>query len=47
MSHASILKEKRELLGIKDTLIRVSLGLEDIEDVKKDFKDALGYGKLK
>jgi cystathionine beta-lyase len=47
MSHASIPKEKRELLGIKDTLIRVSLGLEDIEDVKKDFKDALGYDKLK
>ena len=41
MSHASIPKEEREALGIKDTLIRVSLGLEDIEDIKRDFKNAL------
>lgn len=41
MSHASIPKEEREKLGIKDTLIRVSVGLEDIEDLIKDFKIAL------
>lgn len=41
MSHASIPKEEREKLGIKDTLIRVSVGLEDIEDLIKDFKVAL------
>lgn len=41
MSHASIPKEEREKLGITDTLIRVSLGLEDIEDIIKSFEDAL------
>ena len=41
MSHASIPKDEREKLGVTDTLIRVSLGLEDIEDIIKSFKDAL------
>lgn len=38
MSHASIPKEEREALGITDTLIRVSLGIEDIEDLISGFK---------
>lgn len=41
MSHAAIPKEKREVLGIKDSLIRVSLGLEEIDDIIEDFKNAL------
>ncbi|MDD4296348.1 MAG: aminotransferase class I/II-fold pyridoxal phosphate-dependent enzyme [Ruminiclostridium sp.] len=41
MSHASMPKEEREKLGINDNLIRVSVGLEDIEDLIKDFGDAL------
>ena len=41
MSHASIPKDEREKLGVTDTLIRVSLGLEDIEDIIKSFEDAL------
>ncbi|MBU3133550.1 aminotransferase class V-fold PLP-dependent enzyme [Clostridium gasigenes] len=41
MSHASIPKEEREKLGVTDTLIRVSLGIEDIEDIIKSFEDAL------
>lgn len=41
MSHASIPKEKREELGVSDTLIRVSLGLEDIEDIINSFTLAL------
>lgn len=38
MSHAAIPKEERESLGITDTLIRVSLGIEDIEDIIDGFK---------
>ncbi|AJA48702.1 cystathionine beta-lyase MetC [Clostridium pasteurianum DSM 525 = ATCC 6013] len=41
MSHAAVPKEERESLGIKDSLIRVSLGLEETEDIIKDFKNAL------
>ena len=41
MTHASIPKEKREELGIKDGLIRLSIGLETIDDILSDLKDAL------
>lgn len=41
MTHASIPKEKREASGIKDGLIRLSVGIEDIEDLKQDLNQAL------
>lgn len=41
MSHAAIPKEERLLLGITDTLIRVSVGLEDINDLIKSFDNAI------
>ncbi|MBE6070401.1 MAG: aminotransferase class I/II-fold pyridoxal phosphate-dependent enzyme [Clostridium butyricum] len=41
MSHAAIPKEERESLGITDTLIRVSVGLEDIDDLILSFKEAI------
>jgi len=41
MTHASIPKERRAELGITDGLVRVSIGLEDIEDIKEDFEQAL------
>lgn len=41
MSHAAIPREERERLGITDTLIRVSLGIEDIEDIIEGFKNGL------
>ena len=41
MTHASIPKEKREELGIKDGLIRLSIGLETIDDILSDLKNAL------
>ncbi len=41
MSHASIPKEEREILGITDNLIRVSVGLECTEDLIDDFSIAL------
>ena len=41
MSHASVPKAEREVLGITDNLIRVSVGLEDVEDLIEDFRNAL------
>lgn len=41
MTHASVPKEVREKNGISDTLIRVSVGIEDTEDLINDFKQAL------
>lgn len=41
MSHASIPRHERERLGISDNLIRVSVGLEEIEDLIADFEQAL------
>ena len=40
MTHASIPKEKREASGIKDGLIRLSVGIEDITDLKNDLEQA-------
>ncbi len=42
MTHASIPKEQREKLGITDGLIRISVGIEAIEDLRKDLEEALG-----
>jgi cystathionine gamma-lyase/cystathionine beta-lyase len=41
MTHASIPKEERERLGITDNLIRLSVGIEDIDDLLEDLKQAL------
>ena len=40
MTHASIDKTIREEIGITDTLIRVSVGIENIEDLIADFEQA-------
>ena len=42
MTHASIPREEREKIGIRDTLVRLSVGLENIEDLIEDLADALG-----
>ena len=42
MTHASIPKEEREKTGVVDSLIRLSVGIEDQEDLIKDLKQALG-----
>ncbi|MDV2581327.1 bifunctional cystathionine gamma-lyase/homocysteine desulfhydrase [Alkalibacillus haloalkaliphilus] len=42
MTHASIPRERRLQLGITDGLIRVSVGIEDKEDLIVDLKNALG-----
>ncbi|MDM5208560.1 bifunctional cystathionine gamma-lyase/homocysteine desulfhydrase [Cytobacillus kochii] len=41
MTHASIPKERRDELGITDGLVRISVGLEDVEDLIEDLKLAL------
>jgi cystathionine beta-lyase/cystathionine gamma-synthase len=41
MSHATMPKDVREARGIRDGLIRVSVGLEDIEDLQDDLAYAL------
>ncbi|KAM9849381.1 cystathionine gamma-lyase-like [Aulostomus maculatus] len=41
MTHASVPENERHVLGISDTLIRLSVGLEDEEDVIQDLKQAL------
>lgn len=42
MTHASVPIEKREQLGITDGLVRVSVGIEDVEDIIGDLDQALG-----
>jgi cystathionine beta-lyase/cystathionine gamma-synthase len=41
MTHASIPKEEREKIGIADSFLRVSVGIEDAEDLIEDLKEAL------
>ena len=41
MTHASLPKERREKLGISDTLIRLSVGLENIDDLIDDIESSL------
>eukprot|EP00117_Sycon_ciliatum_P010199 scpid65101/ scgid12191/ Cystathionine gamma-lyase; Cysteine-protein sulfhydrase; Gamma-cystathionase len=41
MTHASITQEERTKLGISDTLIRLSVGLEEEEDLLTDLEQAL------
>jgi len=38
MTHASVPKETRELVGLSDNLIRISVGIEDIEDLINDIR---------
>ena len=41
MTHAAIPKEEREKTGVVDSLIRLSVGVEDIDDLKADLSNAL------
>jgi len=40
MTHASVAKEVREQIGITDTLVRVSVGIEDVKDLIADLEQA-------
>jgi len=41
MTHASIPKEERRKAGLDDGLIRLSVGIESVEDLIADLKQAL------
>lgn len=41
MTHASIPREMREARGLTDTLLRLSVGIEDVEDLLADLEQAL------
>ena len=41
MTHASIDKKIRDSLGISDSLLRLSVGIEDVEDIIDDLNQAL------
>lgn len=42
MTHASVLPETRSRLGITDGLVRISVGIEDTDDIIADLDQALG-----
>ena len=42
MTHASIPKEERDKTGIVDSLIRLSIGIEDVKDLIDDLEQAIG-----
>jgi cystathionine beta-lyase/cystathionine gamma-synthase len=42
MTHASIPREERIKNGLTDGLIRLSIGIEDAEDLVEDLKNAIG-----
>ncbi|MEE7546082.1 cystathionine gamma-synthase [Xanthomonas sp. Kuri4-1] len=44
MTHASVPVERREQLGISDALVRLSVGVEDVEDLRADLGAALISG---
>jgi len=41
MTHASVPPETRQRIGITDGLIRISVGIEDVEDLITDLDQAL------
>ena len=44
MTHASVPKDVRESVGITDSLVRFSVGIENVEDLINDVRNALGLG---
>jgi cystathionine beta-lyase len=45
MTHASIPKDIREKVGITDGLIRLSVGIEKVEDIISDLNAAIDVAK--
>lgn len=43
MTHASVPKEEREKIGLSDTLIRLSVGIEDADDLIEDLSSAFSH----
>ncbi|MCR4716030.1 MAG: PLP-dependent aspartate aminotransferase family protein [Lachnospiraceae bacterium] len=45
MTHAAIPKEIRDEVGITEGLIRLSVGIEDVNDIIRDLDDAIAFSK--
>jgi cystathionine beta-lyase/cystathionine gamma-synthase len=43
MTHASVPPERRHELGLTDGMVRISVGIEDVEDLQADLDQALGH----
>ena len=41
MTHLSVPQERKDALGITDNLVRISIGIEDADDLIADFDQAL------
>jgi cystathionine beta-lyase/cystathionine gamma-synthase len=41
MTHASVPHERRLQIGITDDMIRLSVGIEDLDDLREDLEQAL------
>ena len=41
MTHASVPPELRQRIGVTDDLVRVSVGIEDLDDLKEDLEQAV------
>jgi cystathionine beta-lyase/cystathionine gamma-synthase len=41
MTHASVPAERRQAIGVTDDLVRISVGIEDVEDLRDDLAQAL------
>jgi len=41
MTHASVPPERRAQLGLFDNLVRLSVGVEELEDLRRDLDTAL------
>ncbi len=43
MTHASVPAEMRQRIGVTDDLVRISVGIEDIDDLREDLANALSH----
>ena len=41
MTHASVPEDRRRAIGLTDDMVRVSVGVEDVDDLKEDLDQAL------
>ena len=41
MTHASVPPDRRLAIGLTEDMVRISVGIEDVEDLKEDLADAL------
>src|SRR5512132_4155407 len=43
MTHASVAADIRQQIGVTDDLVRISVGIEDVDDLKEDLEQALAH----